>query len=76
MKNQKCLQIRLSSEDYERIRNKAQARGYKTLSSFMRHLALERDLLFEQKFDEIYGIIVKKLKSADKINVSQEMKFH
>ncbi len=57
----KHIQIRVTPEQYERIRNKAQAKGYKTITSFIRTLILEKDLLFEQQFNEIYHII-KKLK--------------
>ena len=53
----RTIQIRVSNDQYERIRNKAMARGYKTLTAFMLHLALEKDLLFEQRFDEIYHIV-------------------
>jgi len=55
----KFIQIRVTREQHDRIRNKAHAKGYKTLSSFLRHLALEKDLLFEQRFEEIYRILVK-----------------
>lgn len=54
------IQIRVSPEQYERIRNKAQAKGYKTLTAFLLHLALEKDLVFEQRFDEIYRAITRK----------------
>ncbi len=55
--NCKTIQIRVTPEQHERIRNKAQAKGYKTMSSFLLHLALEKDLLFEQRFEEIYRIL-------------------
>lgn len=54
------IQIRVTSEQYERIKNKAQAKGYKTLTSFLRTLALEKDMIFEQRFAEIYRILKKK----------------
>jgi len=55
----KYIQVRVTREQYERIKNKAQAKGFKTISSFIRKLALEKDLLFEQKFEEMYRAIVK-----------------
>jgi len=55
------LQIRLSKGQKERIQNKAQSKGFKTISSYIRHLALEKGLLQEQKFEEIYKTF-KKLK--------------
>jgi len=58
------IQIRVTPEQHERIRNKAQAKGYKTITSFIRNLALEKDLVFEQRFDEIYRILTKKKDSS------------
>ena len=55
------IQVRVTPEQKERIKNKAMAKGYKTLTSYILSLALEKDLLFEQRFEEIYRII-KKLK--------------
>jgi len=61
MRPTRYIQIRVTPEQYERIRNKAQVRGYKTLTAFLLHLALEKDLLFEQRFEEIYRIIRDKM---------------
>ena len=58
----KHIQIRVTPEQHERIRNKAQAKGFKSVSSFIRDLLLEKDMLFEQKFNEIHKIITKKLR--------------
>ena len=60
MRKRKTIQVRVTPEQYERIKNKAHAKGYKTLTSFILNLALEKDLLFEQRFDEIYRIITRK----------------
>ena len=56
------IQVRVTLEQKERIKNKALAKGYKTITSYILHLALEKDLVFEQRFDEIYKIITRKLK--------------
>lgn len=58
----KLVVFRVTSSQYERIRNKAEAKGFKTISSFLRHLALEKDLVFEQKFEEMYRIITRNFK--------------
>ncbi len=58
MKN-RIIQLRVTDEQYERIRNKASSKGYKTITAFMLSQALDKDLLFEQRFDEIYRIIKK-----------------
>ncbi len=56
----KHIQIRVTPEQYERIRNKAQAKGYKTITAYLVHMALERDLLFEQRFEEMHRILTGK----------------
>lgn len=58
MVNQKYLFVRLTKNQKERIRVNAEAKGYKTISSYIRALALENDLGFEKKFNEIYRKIV------------------
>lgn len=50
----KIMQIRVSKSQYERIRNNAEAKGYKTIAAYMREQALSKDLVYERKFDEIY----------------------
>ena len=57
MTKEPAISFRVTPEQYERIKNKAYAKGYKTLTSFILHLALEKDLLFEQRFEEIYRTI-------------------
>jgi predicted DNA binding CopG/RHH family protein len=49
----KTIQLRVTPEQHERIRNKARAKGFATVSAYIRSLALEKDLLFEQRFEEV-----------------------
>lgn len=51
------LRIRISRQEYDRIRAIAQARGHSTISSFIRSVALERDLWMEKRIQEIYTIL-------------------
>ena len=60
--NRKTIQVRVTPEQYERIRNKAQSKGYTTLSAYILRTVLEKDLLFEQRFEEIYRILKDDLK--------------
>ncbi len=62
----KTIQVRVTPEQHERIKNKAQAKGCTSISAFILYLALEKDLLFEQQFDEIYHIITRKSSSLNK----------
>ncbi len=50
--------FRVTQTQYERIKNNAHAKGHKTLSGYLRDLALNKDLLFEQRFNEMYDILV------------------
>lgn len=56
-KKRRSIQIRVTKEQYERLRNKAFSQGYKTLTSFILQQALENDLLFERRFNEMYQAI-------------------
>ena len=58
MTQRRCLVVRLTKNQHERIRNNAEAKGYKTISSYIRTIALEYDLSFEKKFDEMYQKLV------------------
>ena len=55
----KTLHVRMTPEQYERIKNKTQAKGYSSISAFVLHSTLEKDLVFEQKFDEMYRCLKK-----------------
>ena len=60
MAKTRYIQVRLTNNQYERICNNAQAKGYRTLSSYLRHVALDRDLIFDKHFLEIHKIITGK----------------
>lgn len=62
MAKTRFIVFRVTSSQHERIRNNAQAKGYLSIASFMRYLALEKDLVFEQKFEEMYKILKSKFK--------------
>jgi len=53
------IQLRVTKDQYERIINNSRAKGYLNVSAYLRDLALEKDLVFQKKFNEIYGVIVK-----------------
>jgi len=55
---QRLLVVRITKNQYERIRIKAEAKGYITVSSYVRALTLGNDLGFEQKFDKMYDKVV------------------
>lgn len=50
--------VRVTREQYERVKNNAHAKGHKTISSYIRSVALEHDLIYERKFNEMYVKVV------------------
>ena len=59
MPKTRYVQIRVSHDQLERIRNNASAKGYRTVSHYARTLLLEKNLYFERKFDELYEEVMK-----------------
>lgn len=70
-KKTKIIQFRITSPQYERLLNMVQAKGCTTLSEYLRRAALEKDLLFEIRFEEMYNkIMKKKTETARKVKTS------
>ena len=70
MVNNKRIFVRVTANQFERIRNNAHAKGFKTISAYVRSLTLRSDLIFEKKFNELYAKIVK---SDFNDNIGQEL---
>ena len=63
MAKTKMVLFRVTASQYERICNNAQAKGHKTLASYLREISLSKDMVFERQFKEMYDVIViKKVK--------------
>ena len=60
MQKTKLIQFRVTKYQYERIRNNTESKGFRTISAYLRETALNKDLAFEKKFQEIYEVIMKK----------------
>jgi len=58
MNNGRYLMVRLTKSQHERVKINAQAKGFKTVSDYIRSLALERDKVFEERFNEMYEKLV------------------
>ena len=52
--------FRVTPNQHERIRNNAEAKGHKTVSGYLRELALKKDMFFEQKILEMHKILTEK----------------
>jgi len=58
MTNNKVVITRVTKNQHERIKINAQAKGFKSVSDYLRTLALEKDLIFEKKFNELYDKVI------------------
>ncbi len=58
MSKTRFVQIRVDEGQFERIKNSASAKGYKTTSDYIRDLLLEKNLVFERKFEEMHRVIM------------------
>ena len=55
-----AIQVRTTRHQYEQIKNNAQLRGFSSLSSYLRYMALDRDGAVEQKVREIHKYLLGK----------------
>jgi len=56
----RSINVRLSKSQIERVRDNADAKGYKSIAQYARSKMLEHDSANERKLDEIYKEIVGK----------------
>lgn len=54
----RTIQVRLSRQEYDRIKNDSVSKGFSTLSSYLRYLALYRDQAICRKILEIHESVV------------------
>lgn len=75
MPNQKCLVVRLTKGQHERIKNNAEIKGYSTISSYIRSIALVNSLNFEMKINEVHNRIIngnnQKTKKNDHVKLTR-----
>ncbi|MFH1917088.1 MAG: hypothetical protein ABIJ21_07540 [Nanoarchaeota archaeon] len=58
MPKNRVIMIRVTNTQYERIVNNALAKGYKTISDYVRNSILGFDLLTETKIQKMFEVIV------------------
>ena len=58
MAKTRYVQVRVNQDQFERIKNNASAKGYKTTASYIRDLMLEKHLAFERQFNEMYNTLI------------------
>jgi len=66
MSNTRRIDFRVSRNDYERIINNAQAKGYSTISAYLRSIALDKDIFLESKVLETNNNVKKILQVLEK----------
>jgi len=54
MVNSRTIQVRLTGEQYERIKANTQAKGFNSLSAFVRYVALNQEFQLHQRITEIH----------------------
>lgn len=60
MRKNKRIHFRITTQQHERLKNLAEAKGFTKISEYLRYVALEKDLEFEEKFNMMFNIITKK----------------
>ena len=50
----RTIQIRMTKDQYQRILNNSQIKGFNSLSAYLRFIALEQDFVLQQKIHEIH----------------------
>ncbi len=63
MASNQIIKFLVNKDQRERIKNNASIKGYKTVSAYLRDLALNRDIRFETMLIEIHREVVKNGKS-------------
>lgn len=57
-KKTRLIRIRVNQQQYERIENKAEAKGFESIAQYIRSIALEKDIITERKIDDIHRILI------------------
>ena len=54
----RTVQVRLTRDQYERLKNNAHVKGFQSLSGFVRYVALQHDFFLERKILEIHEYLL------------------
>lgn len=58
MNKNRVVYIRVTKDQHQRFRENANAKGFKTISAYVRTAVLENDLILQEKITKIYNKIV------------------
>ena len=51
----RAVQVRLTKDQHERLKNYAEMKGFSSLASYIRYVALDQDFIVRQKIFEIHA---------------------
>ena len=67
----RTIQIRMTRDQYERIKNNSRIKGFNSLSSYLRFVALDQDFVLQQKIYEIHAhLLGNQIKAGFKKNLA------
>jgi len=52
------IQIKLKRDQYERIKNDSQIKGFNSMSAYLRYLALNQNFILQGKISEIHAYLI------------------
>ena len=58
MKKNTRISFRVDRTQHERLKNNATAKGYLTISDYLRNISLDKDLHWEKKIYEIHSLLL------------------
>lgn len=56
----RTIQVRMTRQQYERIESNAVLKGFSSLSTYMRYVALEHDFALYEKVSELHAFLLGK----------------
>ena len=62
------IMVRVSKSQHDRVKNNAEAYGFKTISAYIRALALQHGLVFEDKINRIFEAVTQQKATIDRDN--------
>ena len=54
----RAVQVRMTKDQHARIKNNAEMKGFSSLASYIRYVALEQDFVVRQKIFEIHKFLL------------------
>ena len=64
MVSTRAIQVRMTKDQHERIKNNSKAKGFNSLSAYMRYVALDQDFIIQQKICDIYDHFFGKIQNG------------